>query len=89
MQEAQETQVKSLACEDPLEEETATHSNIDWKIPTDKGAWRATVHEVGQDWAHTQPAVSSWNWFQMSQLLLHKPSAQISPVFTLLSENNF
>ena len=53
MQEAQETSVKSLAREDPLEEEMATHSSIDWKIPSDRGAWWATVHEVGQDWAHT------------------------------------
>ena len=60
MQEAQETQVKSLAWEDPLEEETATHSNIDWKIPTDKGAWWATVHEVGQDWAHTHTRSQPW-----------------------------
>ena len=34
MQETQETQVRSLGWEDPLEEEMATHSNIlAWKIP--------------------------------------------------------
>ena len=34
MQEAQETQVRSLGQEDPLEEEMATHSNIHaWEIP--------------------------------------------------------
>ena len=33
MQEAQETQVRSLGQEDPLEEEMATHSNIRaWEI---------------------------------------------------------
>ena len=33
MQETQETQVQSMNCEDFLEEEMATHSNIlDWKI---------------------------------------------------------
>ena len=34
MQEMQETQFQSLGREDPLEEETATHSRIlAWKIP--------------------------------------------------------
>ena len=34
MQETQETQVRSLGGEDPLEEETATHSSIlAWEIP--------------------------------------------------------
>ena len=33
MQEVQETPVKSLGPEDPLEEEMATHSSIAWKIP--------------------------------------------------------
>ena len=39
--------VQSLGWEDPLEEGMATHSSIlAWKIPMDKGAWRATVHSV-------------------------------------------
>ena len=34
MQEMQETQVQSLGQEDPMEEETATHSSIlAWKTP--------------------------------------------------------
>ena len=34
MQEPQETQVRSLGGEDPLEEEMATHSSIlAWRIP--------------------------------------------------------
>ena len=42
-----ETWVRSLDWEDPLEEGMATHSKIlAWRIPTDKGAWRATVQEV-------------------------------------------
>ena len=41
----QETQVQSLGQEDPLEEGMATHSSIlAWRIPTDRGTWRATVH---------------------------------------------
>ena len=36
----QETGVRSLGLEDPLEEGMATHSSIlAWKIPMDRGAW--------------------------------------------------
>ena len=36
--------VRSLGREDPLEKGMATHSSIlAWKIPMDRGAWRATV----------------------------------------------
>ena len=42
-----ETTVQSLGWEDPLEEGMATHSSIlAWRIPMDRGAWRATVHRV-------------------------------------------
>ena len=38
-QETQETRVRSLNPEDPLEEGTATHSGIlAWRIPMDRGA---------------------------------------------------
>ena len=40
-----ETWVRYLGWEDPLEEGVATHSSIvAWRIPMDRGAWRATVH---------------------------------------------
>ena len=43
----QETQVGCLSWEDPLEKEMATHSSIlAWRIPMDRGAWRATVHGI-------------------------------------------
>ena len=42
-----ETWVESMGWEDPLEERMATHSSIlDWRSPTDRGAWWATVHGV-------------------------------------------
>ena len=42
-----ETWVQSLGREDPVEEGMATHSSIlAWKIPMDRGAWRATVQGV-------------------------------------------
>ena len=43
----QETQVRFLGQEDPLEKEMAAHSNIlAWRIPMDREAWRATVQGV-------------------------------------------
>ena len=44
-----ETWVRSLDWEDPLEEGMATHSSIfAWRIPMDRGVWRATVHGVSK-----------------------------------------
>ena len=43
----QETWVRSLGQEDPLEEGMATRSSIlAWRIPMDRGVWGATVHGV-------------------------------------------
>ena len=45
----QETWVQSLGCEESLGEGMMTHSSIlAWRIAMDRGAWRATVHEVSQ-----------------------------------------
>ena len=45
----QEVWVRSLGWEDVLQEGTATHSSIlAWRIPMDRGAWWATVHEVAK-----------------------------------------
>ena len=47
----QETWVRSLGWEDPLEEGMSTHSSIlgvFWKIPMDRGAWQATVHGIAK-----------------------------------------
>ena len=47
----QETWVQSWGWEDPLEEGMATHSSIlAWRIPVDRGAWRATAHSVTKSW---------------------------------------
>ena len=51
MQETQEMQVRFVGQEDPLEEEMATHSSIlAWRIPMDRGAWRASAHRVAKSW---------------------------------------
>jgi len=44
----QETWVKSLGLEDPLEKGMPTHSSIfAWRIPwTEEEAWQATIHGV-------------------------------------------
>ena len=45
----QETWVQSLGWQEPLEEGMATHSSIlAWRIPTDREAWRRTVHGVAE-----------------------------------------
>ena len=42
-----ETWVQCLGWEDPLEEGMATYSGVlAWRIPMDRGVWRATVHRV-------------------------------------------
>ena len=44
-----ETRVPSLDLEDPLQKGMATHSStLAWRIPTDRGAWWATVHKVAK-----------------------------------------
>ena len=43
----QETWIRSLGWENPLEEGMATHFSIlAWRIPVDRGPWWATVHGV-------------------------------------------
>ena len=43
----QETWVRSLGWDDPLEEGMAAHSSIlAWRIPMGRGAWQAAVHRV-------------------------------------------
>ena len=50
----QETWVRSLVWEDPLEEGMATHSSIlAWRIPMDRRAWQVTVHRAAK--SQTRP----------------------------------
>ena len=45
----QETCVRSLGWDDPLEEGVATHSSIlAWRTPMDRGAWQAAVYGVAE-----------------------------------------
>ena len=62
-----ETWVKSLGREDRLEVDMATHSSIlAWRIPLDRGAWRATVHR----------GTKSWTW--LKRLSRHTHNLEIS-----------
>ena len=88
MQEMQETQVRSLGQEDPLEEEMAIHSSIlAWRNSMDWGVWQATVHEVtkiGLDWVHETAAATKATDPQNSQGELAPPD-EISFCFAVLS----
>ena len=43
----QETWIRSLGWEDPLEKGMATYSSIPvWRIPMNRGAWQAIVHGI-------------------------------------------
>ena len=51
MQKMQETQIRSLGQEDPLNKDMATHSsNSCLENSIDRGAWQATVHGVTKSW---------------------------------------
>ena len=77
-----ETWVQFLGWEDPLEEGMAIHTSIlVWRIPMDRGAWRATVHGVTKSWTQLSNYIytqSSWtegslyiDSYRLGDLLLH------------------
>ena len=77
----QEMGVRSLGREDPLEEETATHSSIlAWRIPKDRGAWWPTVHGVAE--SH----VSNYTTTKMQQGAFGFTSPGTRTNLTLLTE---
>ena len=56
----QETRVRSLGQEDPLEEGMAIHSSIlAWRISMDRGAWQAAVHGVAKSRTHLSDRAST------------------------------
>ena len=45
----QETLIRFLGWEDPLEDSVETHTSIlAWRIPMDRGAWRATIQGIAK-----------------------------------------
>ena len=55
----------SLGWGDPLEKGMATHSTIlAWRIPTDRRAWRTTVHKVAN--SQIRPRAHTYLFFQQT-----------------------
>ena len=60
--------IQSLDWQDPLEKGMTNHSSIlTWRIPKNRGAWRATAHSVAKSWTllkrlsmHTH--TDHWPW---------------------------
>ena len=60
----QQTWVQFPSWEDPLKESMATHSSIlVWRIPTDRGAWQATVHGVSK-------SRTWWQWLSTAHIYI-------------------
>ena len=59
----QETWVRSLSLEDPLEGHVNHSSILAWRIPMDRGAWQATVHGItkSQTWLSDFQMLYTWN----------------------------
>ena len=72
----QETWVRSLGWEDPLEEGMATHSSIlAWRIPMDRGTWWAPVHGVAESDTTERRSLhfASLQWYSSAS---HLPSGK-------------
>ena len=88
----QETRVRFLGQEDPLEESMGTHSSIvAWRIPIDRGAWRASVHGLATvhgvrhhgatEHAHTQvPGVYSKFSIHVFSMFVCRTTKSCKPV---------
>ena len=70
MQETQETQVRSLGWEDPLEEEMATRSSIlAWRIPgTEEPV--GLVYEVAKGWIRLSMRARATFFSQISKIVI-------------------
>ena len=67
----QETQVRSLHREDPLEKRMATHSSIiAWRIPWTEEPWWARVHRVtkSQIWLKWLSTIFCWKFLHLYSL---------------------
>ena len=83
MQETQETQVWSLGWEDPLEKETATHSNIlAWEIPwTEEPGRLQSVgsQRNGHNWATEQTQQLQTMHVSITWELISNTNSQAAP----------
>ena len=91
MQKTQETQVRSLGQEDPLEKEMGTLHFCCLENPVDRGAWWATIYGVAKSQTQlstentsTQIIFSNFFNFIVSDLRLHYDLWSVGPLFHLL-----
>ena len=80
VQETQEMQVRSLGREDPLEEGVATHSSVlAWRIPTYRGAWRATVQRAAKSCTGLKrPSTHPHRANQENEMFVHETELSIT-----------
>ena len=72
VQQTQETQVRSMGQEDPLEEGMATPSSIFLlENPMDRRAWQATIHGVSKSWTQLSTHDALTDTKSKCQLLSH------------------
>ena len=88
----QETWVRFLGWEDPLEEGIATRSSIPaWRIPMDRGAWQATGHGVAESQTQLKRLSSSSSIHGLpslvAQLVKNLPAMQKTLVWLLGQED--
>ena len=68
--------------EDPPEEGMATHSSLlAWRVSMDRGAWRATTHEVAKSWTRLKQLRSSSS---SSRWSLKKTFLELQLVYNVL-----
>ena len=73
------TWVRSLGWEDPLVEGMITHSSIlAWRIPMDRGPWRATVHGVPK--SRTELSDFHFDWLKCNSKGFFLPAGGSSGV---------
>ena len=81
----QETQVRSLGWEDPLEKEMATHSSIlGLENPMDREAWWATVHGV----AKSRTRLSNFTYLEMEEVPSFLLLLPVNPPNLLFKQTN-
>ena len=94
MLETKEMQFPSLGWEDPLEEEMATHSSIlSWRVPMNRGAWRAAVQGVAKSWTwlrtHAHSLHGFFFFFFLAAYRILVPQSKIEPALEVWRLNHW
>ena len=72
--------------EDPLEEGMATHSSIlAWRIPIERGAWRAMVHGVSESQTRLSDGAQH-SVYMVAQMVKNLPEMQETRIQSLGQE---